>query len=679
MRYIDTYNKYRDVRSRYPNFKFTREDIFRLDVAASKLDLKVNKDLSILKMKPDARDFEDLDCHQYGVLLWNEMFDEEFKIESIGDVKRVSNEFVEHMDATKPFGVGFDEIDTIRYITAHSSSSFIGIQNPKLSKFAMNSMIGTINSHMNPVLFDRPWLIDNMKFISDHVKHNAHVMDRSYSDICMSARTSSSSMRSKGSFRDVVLRTSYDDLKNAVLSGSESVDYNIVAGTRSDRRGKFRLICSFHGYFRVIDYMLNNGSYGICEGSGPLAMYTTEGFNNERMWPQLVRMSSRSLESTMVCIDYKGYDTQISMKDYADISMMLNKHRLIGHPDSDIMEWYYDWMIQPKSLIDRSGDNVETIIPYYRTLASGLHGTHSFENIIGISTMLESKKRGVNFRGFWTNGDDQNALIRSKDLEHYIMFLESQFKISWDKSLVNHSLSVWGKLWFSRNFHPAWEIGTFMSIWQKEGGDTSFVEESKLQSNYCKILQVAITLIRLGKSERVVKDWINRLSVVCSIDPNKIPVKLNNLVSVSSNAAIKEIPKGLLSVKKDLLGKTFKLRSLNVNNYYDMLLSMFQNRTFFSLEVKDIEYHNYGKTVYINRSTDYSRMIPHDVPYVFKALYSGKNYSVEEEFVRDVIQSTKSYDGPSSEVYAFNDMYTLAIALNRRNSSSWHKMTQGAL
>jgi hypothetical protein len=57
-------------------------------------------------------------------------------------------------------------------------------------------------------------------------------------------------------------------------------------------------------------------------------------------------------------------------------------------------------MKQPKPLVTRRADDVEVVMPYYKTLASGLHGTHSFENLIGISTKIESEKHGVKFVGF---------------------------------------------------------------------------------------------------------------------------------------------------------------------------------------------------------------------------------------------------------------------------------------
>lgn len=671
---MGVYNKYVKIRKSNSIFKFNNKDIKLLNEAVSLEELHLDDSLDILNIRSTADHIQYNQCHDFAIDLWNEILPYEFYINSITELKDSADEYIKYMDSKKPEGFGFTEQDMIRYVTAQSSSAFIGIQKPRLSKFAMNAMRGTLNSHLNADLKQKSWLIENLAFLKQHIKYNQSIMDRKYADICLTARSSSASIPGHGSFRDLVLTTSYNDLKNDILSGRVNIPYTIVAGTRSDRRGKFRLICSFDGRFRIVDYLLNNGSYSLCEHGGILSKYTTEGYNNKMMWPQLARMSDRSLDSTMVCIDYKGYDTQISMSEYAEISSLLNDYRLVNNPESDILEWYLDWLNQPKMLIDRTSSEEQVLIPYYRTLASGLHGTHSFENLIGISTMIEASKLGVDFRGFWSNGDDQNALIGKDKLSQYIQFLESQFEISWNKSLINHKLAVWGKLWFSTEFHPAWEVGTFLSIWQKEGGDTSYVEDSKLQSNYCKILQVAITLIRLGKSESTVRNWIDRLSVECSIDPTRIPVALNNLSSSKSNFVITQDPIGLRESKRDLMSRTFKFKSLNVNNYYDMLLSMYRNRVYFDLNVEDVQYHESGRTFYIDRSVDYSRMVPKDVPFVFKKIYSGKTYSPSEEFVRDILQSTKSYDGPSSLSYSFKDMYTLSTALNQRNKASWYKM-----
>jgi hypothetical protein len=82
-----------------------------------------------------------------------------------------------------------------------------------------------------------------------------------------------------GSFRDFVLTTTLDE----IMSDLHLVPYVIYLGTRIDRRGKYRVICSLDARFRVIDFILNNGSYHLCEGDGILSKYTTEGYNQYQM------------------------------------------------------------------------------------------------------------------------------------------------------------------------------------------------------------------------------------------------------------------------------------------------------------------------------------------------------------------------------------------------------------
>jgi hypothetical protein len=640
-----------------------------LTEAERHIDISIDPALDLLKMDSDAQDIERKDTDYFSVALWNEIMGSNYSVNDISDIKKSSTDLISEYDLKFPEGVGMSETDMIRYSTAQSSSSFLGIQNPRKSRFAMKSMTGTLTSHTNACIIHKPWLVENIDNLRLHIKNNPNIMSRDYSDICMTARTSSSSIPNMSSFRDVVLETSYNEMCSDILNGRLKVPYEISAGTRSDRRGKFRLICSFNAYLRVIDYLYNNGSYALCEHNGIFSRYTTEGYNNQMMWPELKKMSNRNGDRTMICIDYKGYDTQISMTDYADISLILNDHRR----NDDIYVWYLEWLNQPKCLIQKTSSGKQHIIDHYRTLASGLHGTHSFENIIGISTMLEAQKHGVEFYGFWSNGDDQNAMIRRHDIDRYISFLNNHFDISTEKSLIGHRLTVWGKLWFAENFHPSWEIGTFLSIWQKEKGDTSMVEESKLQSNFSKIVQVAITLIRIGVSEERIRRWINILSHEIGVDCSRIPIKLNNITSTVSSNRISDIPKGLFESKSELMNRTFRFISLNVNNYYDMLLNMYQNKTFYDLNVDEVEYFPKDYIISIRRNVDYSKMIPRDVPYIFRNLYVGKTYSVEDQLVRDILQSTKSYDGSFSMEYKFKDIYTLAVVLNERNRDVWYK------
>jgi hypothetical protein len=106
-------------------------------------------------------------------------------------------------------------------------------------------------------------------------------MDRGYEEICLVARSSSASIRGVKSFRDYVIEHTLEDVMNDAFNNT--IPHFIYLGTRSDRRGKYRAICSLDARARIVDYLLNNGSYGICHGTGILAKFTTEGFNNAQM------------------------------------------------------------------------------------------------------------------------------------------------------------------------------------------------------------------------------------------------------------------------------------------------------------------------------------------------------------------------------------------------------------
>jgi hypothetical protein len=103
-------------------------------------------------------------------------------------------------------------------------------------------------------------------------------------------------------------------------------------------------------------------------------------------------------------------------------------------------------MRQPKPLVTRGIDGMKVVLDHYTTMASGLHGTHSFENLIGISTYKEALREGIDLKDFKTNGDDQNVMINGDHVDSYMEFMQKYFKISWEKSLVGHRLGVWGKL-----------------------------------------------------------------------------------------------------------------------------------------------------------------------------------------------------------------------------------------
>jgi hypothetical protein len=195
-------------------------------------------------------------------------------------VKAVAKKFIDDMDRIHPRGEFMSERDMIRYVQAQSSSAFIGIQSPSKSRLALESFRSTLHAHSHPNVSFKPWLLPNLTFIADHIASNPSLMERRYADMCLSAKISSASIPGyKGSFRDFVLSHTLED----VVQMLESVPKLFYLGLRHDRRGKMRAICSMPAQFRIVDFILNNGSYGLCEHDGILSKYTTEGYSSTQM------------------------------------------------------------------------------------------------------------------------------------------------------------------------------------------------------------------------------------------------------------------------------------------------------------------------------------------------------------------------------------------------------------
>lgn len=610
------------------SYDFTVQDYERIKTAFDENPNEYNKDHPLVSPRIlPSNDYHNKDeSDDITILLWNQIFGNgDFSIRRIDQIKAQGAKFIKFIDDKYPKGKGASDRVMTQYIQAQSSSSYIGIQPPSKSKKALDSFISTIAAHSNPSITDKPWLIDNLSFVSEHVKNSPDVMSREYADICLSAKMSSASVSDyKGSFRDYVLQNTLDN----IIDQLDQVPKIFYLGLRHDRRGKMRAICAMDARFRIIDFLLNNGSYALCEHEGLLSKYTTEGYSPKRMWGVLRTMSDRSSGYELACVDYKGYDTQISLEEYLQISWLLNRHRARTNPIiSRIFRWYTNWMRQPKPLATKGQDGLEVVIDYYSTLASGLHGTHSFENLIGISAYLESQNRGIRSKNFWTNGDDQNTMVHESDMNKYIEFMDTTFNISWDKSLVGHKLGVWGKLWFADDIHPMWEMGTFRSIWEREGGEVNMVEDSKLQSNYCKILQVAIMLIRLEESPVVIKKWLKLLCDQAGIKYDLIPRSLSTLSQLPYETSLRsDVPKGLLSAKGDLFKRTFNIKTLGVGNYFDMLLNMYQARKYYTLEPEVVEYYPRGTILTIDSGVDYSDNEKTLVPWIYSKFIEPVKY-----------------------------------------------------
>lgn len=654
------------------SYIFDDKSIDLLNKCYDHFPMTYNKQAFIINPDPAPEHmFESKESDYFMIKLWNTIFKESFHIRDMEELKPMAETIIKYYDNLYPYGTGMTEAELIRYVTAHSSSSFIGIQREQKSIFALESMKKTLEAHANAKVIDKPWLIEGLGQIQQHISRN-RVMSKSYADILENAKASSTSIPNETrNYRDFVFELTMNELIYVIKNMPEIVPFIIVAGKRNDRRGKFRLICSFNAYFRIVDFLINNGSYDICSHGGIWSQYTTEGYDNSKMWPELKKMAYRENGYVMICLDYSGYDTQISLLEYLEISAFLNSYRLGFDDDFQTMfSWYELWLKQPKFLVSESRyQTKELLIPYYRTLASGLHGTHSFENIMGISFALHAKQRGVDVLDFWTNGDDQNFLVKTAHESLFMDLVTSYHQVSEEKSLIGHSLSVWGKKWVTQSMYPVIEIGTIRSIWEKETSDPNIVEPSKFENSYAKILQLIMFLIRLEVSQNIIMEMVKDLCYIANIDYTRIPVSLRILKQIKAGKVHRNnLPAGLQSEHYELNKRTIYLDMLEANNMYDMLAGMYRDNTFFSLEVDETQYHEEGFVGKIISGLDYSKM-EEQIPFIFRDLKRNKiKMDSNQDFVRNVLQSSGSFDGPVDGEYTFNDMYSLAMAIHLRNA-----------
>lgn len=100
----------------------------------------INTQCSLLKVRNDNEFHDKGISDQYAISLWNEIMGSKYHVSRISQLKGMSVKILADLDKRFPKGKGMNASDIIRYITAFSSSSFLGIQRPSKSKFAVSSM-----------------------------------------------------------------------------------------------------------------------------------------------------------------------------------------------------------------------------------------------------------------------------------------------------------------------------------------------------------------------------------------------------------------------------------------------------------------------------------------------------------------------------------------------------------
>jgi len=170
--------------------------------------------------------------------------------------------------------------------------------------------------------------------IFTHIRNYPQVMEAPYHTLLQSSRQSSSSiLGERRKYRDFIFDNSFEDVLNHLKINGTT--YALIAGTRSDRRGKYRLICSNDARIRILDHMLTHGSYEIFDARYGFARNNScEGLSISESYPKMRQMVTKD-NIVSACTDYEGYDSQFGPNDYARLTYELNYHR---RSDSNINE-----------------------------------------------------------------------------------------------------------------------------------------------------------------------------------------------------------------------------------------------------------------------------------------------------------------------------------------------------
>lgn len=610
------------------------------------------------------------------VEIWNELYPNKYRISTLEDLSDAAETFVRDYESNFPDGVGASESDHIRFVNAFAKSSWIGVQSASSSRSARDSIVKGLSAHNDSRVSGRPEMIELLYDVFNHISENPDVMEMDYHTLLLSSKQSSSSIPGeKRKFRDFLFDHSFDDIMNSLRV--DPIDFCFVAGIRLDRRGKMRLIFSMMASIRALDHILNAGSYNLFNHkSGFLRKHTTEGMRMSQMWKRM-----RSLVSTdkyaSVCTDYSAYDAQFALSDYTNLFRALNSHRKNDPRYAESYQMLLNWLNQPKSLV-RRGLVVENIIDYVHTLASGLKGTHSYENLWGIATHRDMIRKGIDIRDFIVNGDDQNCLVSRSYLKAYERYMaDSKFEISSKKSLMGHTLSVWSKRWCAIGFAPMFELGTIRSLTETEGKGILEVHDSKVSSNYGAILRVLIVLIRMNKPIKTVEWWARKLCNFGTLkfDYKRVPVSLNE-IKINDLDIISKYgtPRGLLSERSKLEAIDLPYNLFRANNTFDMLKKTWQLSRSIDSEPAKIEYYPEGMVLEFKSVHDYAIHDDSNVPYHLKDLISSSRESQTEYTSRQFINCTGCYDGPLNQTFKYNDMISLAHALVQRDKLAWDNM-----
>jgi hypothetical protein len=116
----------------------------------TRLQVEITDDHPLIFSVDQKREYQP-EVDPITIELWNTILPSEYHITCIEETKAKGDEFIDWMDENYPLGKGASESLLVQYITAKSSSAFMGIQKPSKSSLSNDSMRKTLTKHLIPI------------------------------------------------------------------------------------------------------------------------------------------------------------------------------------------------------------------------------------------------------------------------------------------------------------------------------------------------------------------------------------------------------------------------------------------------------------------------------------------------------------------------------------------------
>jgi hypothetical protein len=610
------------------------------------------------------------------IKVWNTIFKGKYSIESLVEVKEKAKLFIDDMNKISQDGSKLSHKQMHMYIQAQGSSSFLGRQHIFKSEMGYNGFVDTMNSHYNKVPIEREWLVYNIKDeIIRWFQLNPNEGIITPSRLVEEAKTTSGGMKGYDDYRDFVFQNSIEDLLDILDNKKGALLCDYIVSIVYNRRGKSRAIFMLDSIGRMMESFISGGTYDLFnKRKGLYKDFTCEGMNDDEMW-YVMRYMKSDYNYVRVSLDFKAYDTQFNGNDYVKAVFPCVQHRMNEKHFRRIWCHFMRWFNQPKGLIINPKDP-KRVLNYFNSLASGLKGTHSVENIWGVSIRKKLIDSGIRIRKWKSNGDDTYYEVHREDELKAQQIIEKYFNVSWDKSIIGHEATTWTRKWFTSTIFPIAEIGTWRSIYETIDSSKTVIVKSKFYLTYGKLIQLTIVLINIGISkdeiEKLLQDIVKYSEI--KIDIFRLPKSLEVFTYEGKVRPRKNRKSnGIESVKTELNNKYLPKLLAGSQNLYNILYNAWNSDRWINLNPKSIEWYPFNYKLELKSGYNYSQK-EGEFPWFLRDLEYKSFELTEDALVRSLLQSSSSPCIATGKSYYVTDLFTLSMAINERNSDVWKNM-----